>query len=89
MPGRDFFARMTPDFAQHAGSAKENAERQASVERLLSKAEYECVQLRRELVGLVPFAEPALIEALIEAHSEPVQADAQREALPPAAAEAA
>lgn len=63
MPGRDFFARMAPAFSEHAGSAQENAERQASVERLISKAEYECVRLRRELEGLVVFPEPVAAEA--------------------------
>jgi hypothetical protein len=56
MPGQEFFARMGPAFSEHAGSAHENAERQADVERLISKAEYECVQLRRELEGLVTFS---------------------------------
>ena len=44
---------MAPEFAQHAGSARESASRQADLERLIAKAEYECYQLRRELVGVM------------------------------------
>ncbi len=53
MPRRDFFARMRPGFAQQAGAARVNADRQADVELLVAKAEYEFHQVRRELVGLV------------------------------------
>jgi hypothetical protein len=59
---------MGPQFAEHLGSAQANAERQASVERLVAKAEYECLQLRRELVGLVEGVEaPPLPAPLMEA----------------------
>jgi hypothetical protein len=45
---------MAPEFAEHAGSVRASAERQAELERMIAKAEYECCQLRRELVGLMP-----------------------------------
>lgn len=53
MPGKEFFARMAPEFAQHAGSARESETRQGELERLIATAEYECYQLRRELVGVM------------------------------------
>lgn len=53
MPDNDFFARMAPEFADFADFARESAGRQAESERLIAKAEYECYQLRRELVGLM------------------------------------
>lgn len=63
MPGTEFFARMGAQFAEQAGTARENAQRQAEVERLLARAEYEYYQMRRELVGLLPIeAEPRIIE---------------------------
>ncbi len=58
MPGKEFFERMGPQFAEHAGTARANVERQADVERLIAKAEYECLQMRRELAGLLAL-EPA------------------------------
>lgn len=61
MPGKDFFARMGPEFAQQAGSARENADRQADVERLIAKAEYDCIQLRRELSAVMAGAEPPVL----------------------------
>jgi hypothetical protein len=64
MPGQDFFERMGPQFAEHADTARQNAQRQADVERLLSKAEYDYRQMRRELAGLLALeAEPHDIEA--------------------------
>ena len=53
MPNREFFARLEPEFAEHAGSARESASRQADVERLITKAEYECYQVRRELAAVM------------------------------------
>jgi hypothetical protein len=79
MPGRDFFARMGPQFAQHLGSAQENADRQANVERLVAKAEYEFYQLRRELMGLVEGVKMLSMPA-------PAEADAVAEAPAPAKA---
>ncbi len=63
MPGRDFFARMQPEFAQQVGAARHTAERQADVELLIGKAEYEYRQVRRELAGLVEEAVPATVPA--------------------------
>lgn len=54
MPGKEFFARMAPQFAEHAGSARDTESRQTDVKRLIAKAEYECCQVRRELTGLIP-----------------------------------
>lgn len=58
MPGSEFFERMQPEFEQQAGTAREIVERQADVERLIATGEYECVQLRRELSGLLDFGGP-------------------------------
>ena len=44
MPGHEFFERLIARFALQAGAAKRNADRQADAERLISRAEYECVQ---------------------------------------------
>ena len=64
MEGTEFFARMGPQFAEQAGIARANAERQADVERMICKAEYEYLQMCRELVGLLPVQEePAGREA--------------------------
>jgi hypothetical protein len=62
MPGKEFFARMGPQFAEHAGTARENMQRQADVERLIAKAEYECVQVRRELAELLALEVPPGVE---------------------------
>ena len=56
MPAPDFFARMRPEFIEQQGSARVNAERQAQVERLIGKAEYEFGQMRRDLGALLPSA---------------------------------
>jgi hypothetical protein len=53
MPNREFFARLEPEFSEHAVSARESASRQADVERLITKAEYECYQVRRELAAVM------------------------------------
>lgn len=58
MPGTEFFTRMQPEFEQQTTAAREVAERQTDVERLISTGEYECYQLRRELNGLIELAEP-------------------------------
>jgi hypothetical protein len=75
MPGKEFMARMAPEFAQHVGSARENASRQAAVERLIAKAEYEYFQVRRDLRAVLGIAEePA---AAPEAPSAPPEAAAK------------
>jgi hypothetical protein len=56
MPTEDFFARMRPEFIEQQGSARANAERQAQVERLIGKADYEFGKMRRDLGGLLPLA---------------------------------
>jgi len=63
MPGTEFFERMQPEFEQQASSARDVAERQVDVERLIAKGEYEVYQLRRALAGLMAFDEPAADEA--------------------------
>ena len=63
MPGTEFFERMQPEFEQQASSARDVAERQVDVERLIAKGEYEVYQLRRALAGLMAFDdEPAAEE---------------------------
>ena len=56
MPAQDFFARMRPEFVEQEGSARVNAERQAQVERLIGKAEYEFGKMRRDLGALLALA---------------------------------
>jgi hypothetical protein len=69
MPGKEFFERMGPQFAEQAGTARANVERQADVERLIAKAEYECLQMRRELAGLLALEAAPGLEA--EAAAQP------------------
>ncbi len=69
MAGTEFFERMGPQFAEQAGTARANAERQADVERLVSTAEYEYLQMCRDLVGLLPI-EPAS-DSNKDAHGAP------------------
>ena len=57
MPAQEFFARMRPEFVEQEGSARVNAERQAQVERLIGKADYEFGRMRRDLGALLPLAE--------------------------------
>jgi hypothetical protein len=56
MPAQDFFARMRPEFIEQQGSARVNAQRQAQVESLIGKAEYEFGKMRRDLGALLPLA---------------------------------
>jgi len=49
MPGDEFFERQNTRFALQAGVARRAVGRQAHAELLISKAEYECQQLRRDL----------------------------------------
>jgi hypothetical protein len=64
MAGTEFFERMGPQFAEQAGIARANVQRQADVERLISKAEYEYLQMCRDLEGLLPVtAEPRIVVA--------------------------
>ena len=72
MPAHDFFERLLPRFALQAGEAKKTADRQANAERLISKAEYECVQMRRDLVAAfaVPLSHRAVKVEVVEAAGE-------------------
>jgi hypothetical protein len=49
MPGDEFFERLNARFALQAGVARRAVGRQAHAEMLISKAEYECQQMRRDL----------------------------------------
>ena len=62
MSAPDFFARYTSEFAKQAGSSQENVDRQATAERLVAKAEYELLQLRRALVDVMEGAELQAVE---------------------------
>lgn len=62
MSAPDFFARYTSEFAEQAGSSQESVDRQITAERLVAKAEYELVQLRRALAGVMEGAEPQAAE---------------------------
>ena len=62
MSAPDFFARFTSEFAKQAGSSQENVDRQVTAERLVAKAEYELLQLRRALVDVMDGAEPQAVE---------------------------
>jgi hypothetical protein len=73
MPAQDFFARMRPEFVEQRGAARANAERQAQVERLIGKADYEFGKMRRDLGALLP-----LVAALHDVPS-PLSADAMPE----------
>ncbi|MEE8099448.1 MAG: hypothetical protein V3T13_05895 [Hyphomicrobium sp.] len=62
MSAPDFFARFTSEFADQAGSSQENVDRQVTAERLVAKAEYELLQLRRALVDVMDGVEPQAAE---------------------------
>ena len=62
MSAPDFFARFTSEFAAQAGSSQENVNRQVTAERLVAKAEYELLQLRRALVDVMDGVEPQAAE---------------------------
>ena len=62
MSAPDFFARFTSEFAEQAGSSQENVDRQVAAERLVAKAEYELLQLRRALVDVMDGVEPQAAE---------------------------
>jgi hypothetical protein len=87
MPAHDFFERLLPRFALQAGEAKKTAGRQADAERLISKAEYECVQMRRDLVAA--FAVPLSNRAVKVAALEPAEPAAAAPVPAPGAAKAA
>jgi len=86
MPEEEFFARLEPEFAARVGQARANAGRQADVERLLGKAEYECHLMRRELAAVMAgIAAPApaagaVAVAPAAADDVPTQSDAARAA---------
>jgi hypothetical protein len=73
MPGHEFFERLMPRFALQVGAAKKAADRQADAERLIAGAEYECMQMRRELMAAfaVPLSHRAVkfpaVEPAVEA----------------------
>ncbi len=77
MPAHEFFERLTSRFALQAGAAKRNLERQAKTELLISRAEYECQQMRRDLSAAfaVPLSHRAVTIEAVEA-SEPAPAAA-------------
>ncbi len=62
MSASDFFARFTSEFAEQAGSSQENVDRQVTAERLVAKAEYELLQLRRALADVMDGVEPQAAE---------------------------
>ncbi len=62
MSAPDFFARFTSEFAEQAVSSQENVDRQVTAERLVAKAEYELLQLRRALVDVMDGVEPQAAE---------------------------
>ncbi|MCP4780385.1 MAG: hypothetical protein GY877_06415 [Hyphomicrobium sp.] len=62
MSAPDFFARFASEFADQTGSSQENVDRQVTAERLVAKAEYELLQLRRALVNVMDGAEPQPVE---------------------------
>jgi len=84
MADTEFFERMGPLFAEQAGTARANAQRQADVERLLAKAEYEYGQMRRELAGLLPMD---TLQGMIEA-AKPLGVQADADVAPAAVADA-
>ena len=72
MSAPDFFVRYTSEFAEQAGSSQENVDRQVTAERLVAKAEYELVQLRRALAGVMEGAERQAAEVEDVAEQLPV-----------------
>lgn len=76
MSAPDFFARYTLEFAEQAGSSQENVDRHVSAERLVARAEYELVQLRRALMDVMDGAEPVAAEAEDVAEDKPIAARA-------------
>jgi hypothetical protein len=76
MSAPDFFARYTLEFAKQAGSSQESMDLQVSAERLVARAEYELVQLRRALMDVMDGAEPVAAEAEDVAEQKPIAARA-------------
>ncbi len=80
MPGHDFFERLIPRFALQAGEVKKTADRQSDAERLICTAEYEWVQMRRELMAAfaVPLSHRAVkVAAVAEPEAEAAPAPAR------------
>ncbi len=75
MPAQEFFERLLPRFALQAGAVKEAAAHQADAERLIAKAEYECSQMRRELLAAwaVPLRDRAVEMAEPMEPTQPVE----------------
>jgi hypothetical protein len=89
MPEQEFFERMAPEFAEHASSARENAQRQVDVERLIDTAEYEYLKMRRELLGLLPIsAEPSANKMMEPLADQVTEAGVAADAAPQPAAPA-
>jgi hypothetical protein len=77
MPGDEFFERQNARFALQAGMARHAVGRQEHAELLITKAEYECLQMRRELDAAfaVPLTDRAVnVETLAEPPLEPAAA---------------
>jgi hypothetical protein len=75
MADTEFFERIGPLFAEQAGTARANAQRQADVERLLAKAEYEYFQMRRELARLLPIEAASRLPEVAEPPGLEAEAD--------------
>lgn len=76
MPGHEFFERQLPRFALQARAAKTAEDRQTNAELLISKAEYECMQMRRDLMAAfaVPLSQRAVEGPEVEAPEPVVEA---------------
>ena len=74
MPGDEFFERQNARFAMQAGMARHAVGRQEHAELLITKAEYECLQMRRELDAAfaVPLTDRVVpVEMFAEPQPEP------------------
>jgi len=76
MPGHEFFARLLPRFALQARAAKTAEDRQTNAKLLISKAEHECMQMRRDLMAAfaVPLSHRSVEVAEVEAPEPVVEA---------------
>jgi hypothetical protein len=67
MAVKEFFARLAPDFAQHESTTRSVVAYHADVKRLINTAEYECYQMRRVLLDVMPgIATEAAVEQGVE-----------------------
>lgn len=69
MPGHEFFERQLTRFTLQRSAARRTVDCQADAERLIATAEYECVQMRRELSAAfaVPLSHRAVTVEAVEA----------------------